>query len=73
AELNVENPAVIEITKKDGGAAFCSSGTLLLDGKKYEGEIFGSSKLVELDNGKTIFKEATDVLPEIIKEVLQYK
>lgn len=69
AELNSEKPAVLKVVKADGSVAFCSNGILDLNEKQY-GTITGSSKLLELIEGKPIFQEVVDELPESIANVL---
>ncbi|HSM48296.1 MAG TPA: hypothetical protein VK872_10815, partial [Draconibacterium sp.] len=46
-----------------------SGGSLTLNGKKYAGEEMESSKLIEIMDGKEIFTECTDEIPEAIKRV----
>ena len=69
AELDSEKPAKLKVVKADGSVAFCSNGVLDLNGKEY-GTITGSSKLLELVEGKPIFQEVIDELPESIANVL---
>ena len=70
AEMNTEQPAKIEVSNKMGTAALVSSGTLNFQNKKHKGELLGSSKIAEIINGKTEFKEQVDVLPEAIRSVM---
>lgn len=70
AVLDVAKPAFIEIRKKDGSASFASSGILNAGNEQYKGTFLGSAKLVEMNNGKPVFKEAVDELPESIANVL---
>ncbi|MDP4680300.1 MAG: DUF4962 domain-containing protein, partial [Cyclobacteriaceae bacterium] len=69
AELNTEKAAVLKVVKSDGSVAFCSNGVLDLNGKEY-GTISGSSKLFEMIEGKPVFQEVVDELPESIADVL---
>ncbi|MEQ6120338.1 DUF4962 domain-containing protein [Reichenbachiella sp. MALMAid0571] len=69
AELNTEKAATLKVAKADGSVTFCSNGILGLEGKEY-GTITGSSKLLEMIEGKPVFQEVVDELPESIANVL---
>ena len=71
AEMDASKTAKIEVYDNDRNASFISSGTLEFDGKKYEGEFLGSSKLFEIIDGEKVFKEAVDEIPASMKNVLK--
>lgn len=67
AELNVDKPAVLQVVKSDESAGLVSKGILTAGGKDYQGTSSGSAKLLEKIDGKAIFQEATDQVPEAIQ------
>ena len=70
AELDPSKAPLLEASRQDGRAFFTSSApSLLLHGKEFDGKIEGSSKLAEMVNGKKIFTEVTDQLPEVTREI----
>lgn len=66
ASLDVNQPAYIEVIKKDGSAGMVSSGQLNLGNIAYKGMVTGSSKLAEKIGGELVFKEAVDELPPAV-------
>lgn len=74
ASLDVNRPAYIEVIKNDGSAGMVSSGELNLDGQTYTGEVTGSAKMMEIIDGKIVFKEAVDQFsPEITRVAERFK
>jgi hypothetical protein len=73
AEMNALLPAGIHVTKNDQSASLVSIGTLTNNGKLYKGKESGSSKLVEMVNGKPVFQEAVDKIPSAIQSVMNRK
>jgi len=71
AEMDELQPAKIEVSNCDGTAAFTSADALEFIGKMYKGTVTGSSKLVEIIDGKTVFKETVDEVPEAIKKIME--
>lgn len=71
AELNTLKPANIQVWNKENTASLVSGGNLEKDGKNYKGKDFSSSKLVEIIDGKEVFQEANDEIPEAIKKVMK--
>ena len=69
AEMDTENPAKIKVSNSDETATLASSGSLEIYGKKYKGKVAGSSKLVEVIDGKIVFQESVDKLPRAILSV----
>ena len=67
AEMNADKKAMLKVEKSDGSAAFVSNDLLTVGGKDYEGTYSGSAKLVEIMDGKTVFQETTDQIPDAIK------
>ncbi len=73
AELNGSLPASIRVTKNDQSASLVSNGALSNNGKLYKGKDSGSTKLVEMVNGKPVFQEAVDKIPSAIQSVMNRK
>jgi len=73
AEMNASLPAGIQVTKNDQSATMVSNGTLTNNGKLYNGKESGSSKLVEMVNGKPVFQETVDKIPSAIQSVMNRK
>jgi len=71
AEMNASKPANIKVWNNDNTATLVSGGNLVKDGKTYEGKYFSSSKLVEMIDGKEVFKEVADEIPEAIGKVMR--
>jgi hypothetical protein len=69
AQMNALEPANIQVWNNDNSAMLVSGGTLTLNGKKYAGEKIESSKLIETMDGKEVFMESSDEIPEAIKRV----
>jgi hypothetical protein len=68
AELRSAEPTMINVQKRDGTAAFVSSGPVALRGKEYNGACPESSKLVEIADDKELFLEAVDVMPTSMRD-----
>lgn len=73
AELNCEKAAGLKITNDANTAVFVSSGTLRYNGKEYKGTVTGSSKLLEMIEGKINMQEKTDEVPKAIQNVMAKK
>jgi hypothetical protein len=73
AEMNASLPASIRVTKNDQSASLVSTGALSNNGKLYKGKDSGSTKLVEMVNGKPVFQEAVDKIPSAIQSVMNRK
>jgi len=71
AELRAGKPPAIQARKRDGTSAFVSSGSVELQGKQYEGSGAASSKLVEVLDGKPVFLETVDEMPDSMKDALK--
>ena len=70
AQLDASQPARLKATRKDGTVYFTSVGELDAEGKNYQGQHPGSSKLLERIDGKLEFQDAVDQLPESMKKVM---
>ena len=70
ANLNINEPANIEIKNTTNTLGFVSSGTLLFEKNKYFGTDIKSAKLIEKIGGKIIFKEALDEMPPAMKKMI---
>lgn len=70
AEMNVSKPGNIKVWNKDSSASFVSSGVLVNNEKTYAGKEISSSKLVEMIDGKEVFKEVVDEIPQAIRNVM---
>jgi hypothetical protein len=70
AEMNVSKPGNIKVWNKDNSASFVSTGVLVNNEKTYAGKEISSSKLVEMIDGKEVFKEVVDEIPEAIRNVM---
>jgi hypothetical protein len=62
---------MINVRKRDGTAAFVSSGPVALRGKEYNGDCTESSKLVEIVGEKEVFFEAVDEMPASMRDALR--
>jgi hypothetical protein len=71
AQMNASKPANIQVWNKDNSTSVVSDGILTSKGKKYEGKVIGSSKLLETIEGKEVFQEDIDKIPESIKKVME--
>ena len=71
AQMNTSVPANIQVWNKDNNASLVSDGILTSKGKKYEGKVIGSSKLLETIDGKEVFQEDMDEIPEAIQKVMK--
>jgi hypothetical protein len=70
AEMDATKPALIKAWNKDKSAMMVSSGNILNQGKTFVGKDLGSSKLLEIINGKSILQEAKDEIPASIKRLM---
>jgi hypothetical protein len=70
AEMNTTKPALIKAWNGNHSAVLVSSGNIVNQGKTYAGKSSGSSKLLEIINGKPMFKEAKDDVPASIKRLM---
>ena len=70
ANMNINEPAHIQINNLENTFGFVSSGTLLFEKNKYNGIDIKSAKLVEKKEGKIIFKEASDEMPPAMKRMI---
>jgi len=66
-QMDTSKPANIQVWNNDNSASLVSSGTLVINGKTFSGKELGSSKLVELIAGESVFQEAVDEMPEAIQ------
>jgi hypothetical protein len=71
AEMNSSKSAGIKVWKSDNSASLVSGGDLLFRAKTYKGQKNGSSKLLEVIDGKEIFQEATDEIPASILKAMR--
>ena len=71
--MNASEPANIQVTKNDHSVSLVSDGTLINNGIIYKGKESGSSKLVELVDGKAVFQETVDKIPSAIQSVMNRK
>lgn len=70
AQLDASKPAIIQAYQNNRKVAFSSGGNELKTGnQQYAGKIEGSAKLGELINGKWIYKEAGDNIPQVVKQI----
>ena len=67
AEMNADKKAMLKVEKSDGSAGLVSNYLLTVGGKDYKGTSTGSAKLMEIVDGKTVFQETTDQMPDAIK------
>ena len=70
-QMDVLQPANIQVWNSDKSAMLVSDGILIKNGKTFNGKEAKSSKLMEIINGKEVFQEATDEIPEAMKEVME--
>ncbi|MGI9139315.1 MAG: hypothetical protein ACR2IM_09760, partial [Sediminibacterium sp.] len=70
ANLNINEPAHIQIYDQANTFGFVSNGTLLFEKNKYFGTDIKSAKLIEKIDGKIIFKEALDEMPAAMKKMI---
>ena len=66
AEMNAAIPARIQVSNAVNSAAMTSGGSLILNGKTYKGKRSGSSKLIEVINGKEVFQGLRDEIPAVM-------
>ncbi|TNF42296.1 MAG: DUF4962 domain-containing protein [Bacteroidetes bacterium] len=69
AQLNTSEPANIQVWNNENTASLVSDGMLNFSGKAFNWKENNSSKLAEVKNGKVIFQEAKDEIPEVIQRV----
>ena len=70
AEMNTAKPALIKAWNGNCSTMLVSSGNIVNQGKTYAGKDAGSSKLLEIINGKAMIKEAKDEVPASIKRLM---
>ena len=70
AEMNTDKPALIKAWNGNYSTVLVSSGNIVNQGKTYAGKDAGSSKLLEMINGKPMIKEAKDEVPASIKRLM---
>ncbi len=68
AQLDASKTANLQVWNTDQTASLVSDGMLNNKGKTYKGKDFGSSKLLEWNDGKEHFQEVTDEVPMSIKK-----
>ena len=71
AEMNSSKPANIQVRNNDNSASLVSDGMLTFKEKNYKGREIGSSKLIEIIEGKEVFQEVTDQIPAAIQKVME--
>jgi hypothetical protein len=71
AQINSLKAANIQVWNKENSASLVSDGMLTNKGKTYKGKEAGSSKLVETIDGKEVFQEVVDEVPEAIKNAMK--
>jgi len=70
AEMDETKPAIIKAWNADKSAVLVSAGSIVNQGKTFAGKDQGSSKLLEIINGKPILQEAKDKIPDSIKRLM---
>jgi hypothetical protein len=70
ANMNIKEPALIQINNIENTLSFVSSGTLMFEKNKYIGTDNKSAKLIEKKDGKIIFKEVLDEMPPAMKRMM---
>ncbi|NND06244.1 MAG: DUF4962 domain-containing protein [Saprospiraceae bacterium] len=70
AEMDAMEPACIRVWNTDHSASLVSGGSLVHQGKTHIGKHIGSSKLLELINGKSFFQEVIDEIPVSIRKAI---
>jgi hypothetical protein len=69
AEMDAAKPALIKVWNEDQSAGLVSAGSIVHQGKTFAGTDPGSSKLLEIINGKPMLQEAKDEIPASIKRL----
>ena len=69
AEMDAAKPALIKVWNEDQSAGLVSAGSIVHQGKTFAGKSPGSSKLLEIINGKPMLQEAKDEIPASIKRL----
>ena len=69
AEMDAAKPALIKVWNEDQSAGLVSAGSIVHQGKTFAGKDPGSSKLLEIINGKPMLQEAKDEIPASIKRL----
>lgn len=67
AEMDPDKMPILEVENKNGTVSFTSIGQLQLNGQSFKAKSFQSSKLIEVIDGKTFFREVSDSIPQAIK------
>ena len=70
AEMNTTKPALIKAWNRNQSAVLVSSGNIVSQGKIFSVKDPGSSKLLEIINGKPVIKEVKDEIPDSIKRLM---
>lgn len=68
--MNTTKPALIKAWNRNKSAVLVSSGNIVSQGKTFSGKDPGSSKLLEMINGKPVIKEVKDEIPDSIKRLM---
>lgn len=72
AELNPSRPPLLKVSSKDGLTLFSSNGDDLRAGHHhFRGQAPGSAKLAEWREGRWVFTESADRLPEVVTSIPQ--
>ena len=71
--MNATKPVIIQVSKTDISTAMVSGGSLIRKGKTYNVKISGSSKLIEVIDGKELYQEVSDEIPAVIRKVMSRK
>lgn len=71
ANIDTSKPPELQIRNEKTGTRFTShANAIQADGQQYKGNYSGSSKLIEMQNGKPVFHEVVDEMPYIMKSRL---
>jgi len=71
AQMDISEQANIQVWNTDKSVMLVSNGIITKKRKTYKGKESGSSKLVEMIEGKEVFLEATDEVPDSIQKVMR--
>jgi len=69
--MDISEQANIQVWNTDKSVMLVSNGIITKKSKTYKGKESGSSKLVEMIEGKEVFLEATDEVPDSIQKVMR--
>ena len=69
-EMDVSKPAMLKAWNADKTAVLVSAGSIVNRGMTFDGKDSGSSKLLEVINGKPMLQEAKDEIPASIKRLM---